>query len=194
MDAVVLKDGISGRFSDEEFFWFCQGNKDLRIERNSNLEISIMSPSTSWSGSHSGEVLRQLGNWNVENEKGITFDSSSGFTLPDRSVFSPDAAWISSVRWNKLTQSQKDSFAPICPEFVIEVTSKTDSAEQLLEKMEVWRKNGAVLAWLIDPRNQRIYIFRSDKPTEILEGFERTISAGNPVEGFNLDLRRLLKP
>ncbi len=193
MDAVVLRDGISNRFSDEEFFWFCQGNKDLRIERNSNLEISIMSPSTSLSGSHSGEVFRQLSNWNVESGKGETFDSSSGFTLADRSVFSPDASWISSVRWNSLSKTQKDSFAPICPEFVIEVSSKSDRTEDLLDKMMIWLKNGSQLAWLIDPRDMKVNIFRPDQETEIIDGFDRIISATEPVHGFNLDLRRLIK-
>ncbi len=191
MDAIVLKDRITGSMSDEEFLWFCQENKDLRIERNSNLEIIIMSPVTSLSGFHSMEVARQLANWAIANKSGIAFDASAGFTLPDRSVLSPDASWVSLKKWNSLTLDEKDRFAPICPEFVIEVRSKSDALEDLMARMKVWIKNGAQLAWLIDPREEVSLIFRADGSEEKVVGFHKKLIGEGPVAGFELDLSLL---
>jgi Uma2 family endonuclease len=191
METIVLKDRITASMTDEEFLWFCLENKDLRIERNSNLEIIIMSPVTSLSGSHSLEIARQLANWSIASKTGIAFDSSAGFTLPDRSVLSPDASWVSLEKWNALSEEDKDRFAPMCPEFVIEVRSKSDSLEDLQKKMQVWIKNGAQLAWLIDPREKTSYIHRPGKETEVLTGLDHKIEAESPVKGFVLDLSLL---
>src|SRR5688500_6885232 len=121
MEALILRDSITGSMTDEEFLRFCLENPGLRIERNSNLEIIIMSPVSTLSGLHSSEIFGQLYQWNKRYGKGVVFDSSTGFTLPDRSVLSPDASWISLERWNAISAEDKDRFAPICPEFVIEV-------------------------------------------------------------------------
>lgn len=188
MDVFVLKDSITGRMTDEEFLRFCLENPDLRIERNSNLEVIIMSPVTTKSGNHSGEIFRQLSNWAVANRNGLAFDSSAGFTLPDRSVLSPDASWVSNAKWNKLSDEDKDKFAPVCPEFVIEVRSKTDYVEDLKEKMKVWLKNGCDLGWLVDPRGKSTFIFRPGKPNEEIKGFDGVIRGEGPVSGFELDL------
>lgn len=191
MDTIVLKDRITASMTDEEFLWFCLENKDLRIERNNHLEIIIMSPVTSLSGSHSLEIARQLANWAITSKKGIAFDSSAGFTLPDRSVLSPDASWVSLEKWNALSEEDKDRFAPVCPEFLIEVRSKSDSLEDLQKKMLVWLKNGAQLAWLIDPREKTTYIYQPGKETKIVTGLDIKIEAESPVKGFVLDLSLL---
>ena len=188
MDVFVLKDSITGRMTDEEFLRFCLENPDLRIERNSNLEVVVMSPVTTKSGNHSGEVFRQLSNWAVANKQGLAFDSSAGFTLPDRSVLSPDASWISNEKWNKLSEQDKDRFAPVCPKFVVEVRSKSDDQDDLKNKMRVWIKNGCTLGWLIDPREKRSFIFRPGRPEEEIRGFNGKIVGQDPVSGFELDL------
>jgi Uma2 family endonuclease len=193
MDAFILKDSVTGSMTDEEFLRFCLENKDLRIERNSNLEIIIMSPTFTLGGFYSGEVFGQLSAWNRLFRKGLVFDSSTGFTLSDRSVLSPDASWVSRSRWDALTEEQKNQFAPLCPEFIIEVLSKSDHLDDLKNKMNVWIANGAQLAWLIDPKNEVSFIFRPNKPEEKIEGFDRKIMGEGPVEGFELDLT-LLKP
>ncbi len=188
MDLIVLKDEFTSRLSDEQFFWFCQQNKDLRIERNDNLEIIIMSPVTTRSGNQSGEIFRQLANWAILTKTGIHFDSSTGFTLPDNSVFSPDASWVSNEKWNSLPDDEKDRFARVCPEFVIEVRSKSDTTNDLKRKMAQWIKNGAQLAWLVDPKELTTYLFFPDKPMEIITGFDKKIIGEGPVAGFVLDL------
>ncbi len=75
MEALVLRDSITGSMTDQEFFKFCLENAGLRIERNSNLEIIIMSPVSTLSGLHSSEVFGQLYQWNAKDRKGIVFDS-----------------------------------------------------------------------------------------------------------------------
>jgi Uma2 family endonuclease len=191
LDFFILKDSVTGSMTDKEFLRFCRENKDLRIERNSNLEIIIMSPVGTQSGYTSGEVFGQLRSWALTNRTGIVFDSSTGFTLPDRSVLSPDASWVSKEKWNALSEEDKDKFAPICPEFVIEIRSKSDYIEDLIKKMHVWIKNGAQLGWLIDPREEVSFIFRPGKPEDRIEGFNRKLSGEGPVSGFELDLSRI---
>ena len=191
MDALVLKDSITGGMTDEEFLKFCLGNPGLRIERNSNLEIIIMSPVSTLSGLHSSEVFGQLFLWSKSNGRGIAFDASVGFTLPDRSVLSPDASWVSNEKWNALTEEEQDTFASISPEFVIEVRSKSDDLEDLKNKMTVWIKNGVLLAWLIDPRNRSVYIYRTGKKEEVIGDFNQKVVGESPVNGFELDLSRL---
>ncbi len=188
METFVLKGKVTGGLTDEEFFWFCQENKDLRIERNSKLEIYIMSPVTSLSGFWNMEISRQLANWAVNDGSGMAFDSSSGFTLPDRSVLSPDGSWVSNEKWNLLSEEEKNRFAPICPEFVIEVRSKSDHIDDLRKKMKIWISNGAELAWLIDPIEQVSYLFSAVGSEKVLRGFEQKIRGEGKVNKFVLDL------
>jgi Uma2 family endonuclease len=188
MDTIVLKGEFTQSFSDEEFFKFCLDNPDLRIERNSNLQIVIMSPVSTRFSFYSGAVFAQLSHWSVSNGKGLAFDSSAGFTLSDRSVLSPDASWISKQQWKKLSEEEQNRFAPICPEFVIEVRSKSDGLHELQEKMDRWMSNGAQLAWLVDPIGKAVFIYRRQGEFEIIKNFSQHIKGEGPVEGFILDL------
>ena len=160
MEALVLRDNITGSMTDQEFFKFCLENDGLRIERNSNLEIIIRSPVSTLSGLHSSEIFGQLYQWNSNDRNGVVFDSSTGFTLPDRFVLSPDASWVSNEKWKTLSEEDKNKFAPLCAEFVIEVRSKSDNLDDLKRKMSVWLANGTHLAWLIDPVEKVNYILQ----------------------------------
>jgi Uma2 family endonuclease len=191
MDTIILKDRITTRLTDEEFFWFCQENRDLRIERNNKLEIVIMAPVTTLSNYSSGSAFAQLYLWSLQSKTGLAFDSSTGFTLPDRSVYSPDAAWVSFARWNKLSTEEKDRFAPVCPDFVIEVKSKYDHMTDLHEKMQTWLNNGSLLGWLINPQDEVVFIYTRNRPTEQFHGFGKKLAGEAPVDGFSLDLSLL---
>jgi len=191
MDTFVLKDSVTGGMTDDEFLRFCVENKELRIERNNNLEIIIMSPVTTRSNYGSGAAFAQLYSWSIQDKQGLAFDSSTGFMLPDRSVLSPDASWVSFKKWNLLTEEDQDRFAPICPEFVIEVRSKSDHIDDLKIKMNLWIKNGAHLAWLIDTQDEVSYIFRPGKTEEKVIGLDKKLKAEGIVEGFVLELSRL---
>lgn len=193
MDTVILKGSVTGSMTDDEFLRFCQDNQDLRIERNSNLEIIIMSPVSTLSSYSSGAVFSELAAWNKINREGVVFDSSAGFSLPDRSVLSPDASWVSNTKWKSLSEDEKNRFAPVCPEFVVEVRSKSDSLSDLKKKMHVWIANGTLLAWLIDPIEKKSYIFKKDKKEDVIDGFAgRKITGEPPVGGFILDLSLLI--
>ena len=191
MEALILRDSITGSMTDEEFLRFCLENPGLRIERNSNLEVIIMSPVSTLSGLQSSEVFGQLYQWNKRYSQGVVFDSSTGFTLPDRSVLSPDASYLSTSKWESLSDDDKNKFAPVCPEFVIEVRSKSDNLDDLKEKMKIWIKNESKLAWLIDPIEKTIYVFRVDGSVETINGFDKMIKGESPVQGFELDLKLL---
>jgi Uma2 family endonuclease len=191
MDTFVLKDSVTSQMTDDEFFRFCSENSNLRIERNDKHEITIMSPVNSLGGLLGAEILRQLSNWNYETGKGVVFDSSAGFTLPDTSVLSPDASWLSTEKWGLLSEDEKNTFAKVCPEFIIEVRSKSDSLAELKLKMKAWLKNGALLGWIIDPINSSCYIYRYNQPEETIKGFDKKITGEGPVTGFALDLSTL---
>jgi Uma2 family endonuclease len=122
--------------TEEQFYQFCLANPDLRIERTASGEVIVMPPAFSDTGNRNFNIAAQLGIWSQGNGTGLGFDSSSGFTLPNGATRSPDAAWIKLERWNALTEKQKASFAPICPDFVIELRSASDTVSGLQKKME----------------------------------------------------------
>lgn len=190
-NAYLLKT-TAFQFSDKEFEQFCLDNRELRIERDADQNILIMSPTHSLSGQQNGELFRQVANWNIETGSGITFDSSTGFTLPDKSMRSPDVAWTTKQTWEGLSMEQRRSFAPICPEFVIELKSESDLIKHLQEKMkDVWLKNGTLLGLLIDPDTECVHIYHKGKSPEVIQGFDHKVSCDPVLNGFHLDLKRL---
>lgn len=163
--SLVLRGPYLEKMTDDEFFDFCQQHPELRIERTANHEILIMSPTGSRSGKRNARLNGQLYNWFIAYPQlGEVFDSNTGFTLPDGSVLSPDASWVSAAKWNALTLEQQDKFAPVCPEFVVELQSATDSTRILQAKMLNWLHNGAQLAWLLVPEAETAYIYRAGQP------------------------------
>jgi len=176
--------------TDDQFFEFCQINRDLRIERTAKGELIIMPPTGAETGGRNFKLTAQLGNWVERDGTGIGFDSSTGFNLPNGASSSPDAAWIKLERWNALTAEQRIKFAPICPDFVVELRSPNDSLKVLQDKMQEYIENDAALGWLINPQQQQVYIYRQELPVECLENPETAI--GEPVlPGFILDLRKI---
>ena len=176
--------------TDEQFFQLCQNNRDLRFERTANGELIIMSPTGSETGRRNSGLNFQLTAWNIQNNLGVVFDSSSGFKLPDGSDISPDSAWVRRDRWDALTPEQKEKFAPICPDFVVELRSASDSLEKLQAKMKVYIKNGAKLGWLLDRKNRQVEISR-DRDVEIRYS-PATLSGEDVLPGFVLDLSDIL--
>lgn len=176
--------------TDEELMQFCAANDLLRVERDKNGELILMTPTGSEGGGRNAEVTIELGIWAREDGRGKVFDSNAGFTLPDGSMRSADASWISWPRWNALTREQQKRFAPICPEFVIELRSESDRLEDLRAKMGEWIANGAKLAWLIDPERRAVEVYRPGYVPEVIEGASAVHGEG-PVGGFVLELARI---
>ena len=119
-----------------------------------------MSPSGSGTSGINFRILVQLGSWAEANGTGIGFESNGGFLLPDGSMLAADAAWLRKERWNSLSREEKLRFAPVCPDFVIEVRSPSDRVTVLRKKMHTWLANGVQLAWLIDPEAKAVEVYR----------------------------------
>ncbi|MBN3870806.1 Uma2 family endonuclease [Nostoc sp. JL33] len=186
---LVLKLKID--LTDEQFFQMCQKNRDYRFERTASGELLIMPPTGSDTGNRNFDMVVELGIWNKQTKLGKGFDSSTGFTLPNGTERSPDASWVKIERWNALTPEQQEKFAPICPDFVVELRSRTDSLKELQDKMQEYIENGAQLGWLIDRKNKRVEIYRPGKDVEILEN-PASLSGENVLPGFVLDLQQII--
>jgi Uma2 family endonuclease len=176
--------------SDEDLLRFCSANRELRVERDKTGEIIVMTPTGNRTGMKSLYIGRMLGNWTEEDGRGYAFDSNTGFSLPDGSMLSPDASWVMALRWNALTEEQKDTYSPICPEFVIELRSPSDRLAPLQQKMQAWIANGAELAWLVDPTRKVVEIYRPEQKMEAQEGQSAAYGDG-VVGGFVLELGKV---
>ncbi|MCY7284969.1 MAG: Uma2 family endonuclease [Cyanobacteria bacterium CAN_BIN43] len=176
--------------SDQQFYDFCRTNPDLRIERNANGEIIVMPPAFADAGNRNGRIFGQLFVWSEANATGEAFDSSSGFTLPNGATRSPDAAWILSDRWNALRPEQQASFAPIAPDFVVELRSSSDMLVSLKEKMEEYIANGVRLGLLIDRKNCQVYVYRPNRSPEILDN-PKCVNCEPEMPMFALKMARI---
>jgi len=189
METVIQFEPVI-RVTDDQFFEFCQLNQDWRIERTAQGDLVIMPPTGGETGRINFKLIGLFNAWSEADGTGIGFDSSTGFALPDGSRRSPDLSWVRRFRWESLNQAEQEEFPPLCPDFVVEIRSRSDTLRALQEKMEVYMANGAVLGWLIDPIDRRVGIYRPESRVEILEDPE--IISGDPLlRGFVLDLWRL---
>jgi Uma2 family endonuclease len=187
-EGIVFRLDPTVNLDDDELFEFCQINRDLRIERDEQGEITIMAPAGGETGSRNAAITAQLYNWTQRDGTGISFDSSVGFRLGGKAMLSPDAAWIQRERFQTLAPRARQEFPPICPDFVIELRSNTDRLGTLREKMDRWLKYGAKLGWLIDPMTKRVY--RAAAQVEIIDD-ATSISADPVLPGFSLDLTQI---
>ncbi|MFO5492660.1 MAG: Uma2 family endonuclease [Cuspidothrix sp.] len=187
---MVLQMQPDVMMTDDQFFDFCQLNRDFRIERNVFGDLLIMSPTGSETDERNFDLIGQLWIWTKQNGTGVGFGSSGGFTLPNGAVKSPDAAWIQRSRWEAIPSEQRKKFAPICPEFVIELRSETDNLKLLQDKMQEYIDNGTELGWLIDRKQRKVFIYRLQLTVEELD-HPLTLSGENVLPGFVLDLSQI---
>ncbi len=185
---VPLKISVIENMTDDEFFSFCQKNPDLRIERDEHFQIYIMAPTATITGLRNSDLNGELVIWNKKYKLGYVFDSNTAFTLPDNSVLSPDVSWMAKEKWDILPDEEKNKFAHVCPDFVIELKSRTDDMDRQKLKMQKWITNGCKLAWLICPDTEEVSIFRSRSSASRVEGFNNKISGEDILPGFELDL------
>lgn len=171
----------------DQFFDFCQINRDLRIERTAIGKVILMSPAGGETGSRNAELTYALRHWAKRNKRGVAFDSSTGFILPNGATRSPDSAWVLRERLTTLTPRQKKKFLPLCPDFVIELRSPTDEVDDLKDKMQEYIDNGARLGWLLIPETQEVYIYRPGASPEYLSN-PTQISGESVAPGFVLEL------
>ncbi|MBD2502778.1 Uma2 family endonuclease [Anabaena azotica] len=185
--AVNIPPTLTLTVSHEQFVELALANRDLQLERTARGELIVMPPTGSDTGRTNSDINGQLWFWNRQAKLGVVFDSSSGFHLPNGSDRSPDAAWIRQDRWDALSIEQQETFAPICPDFVLELRSKNDSIEKLRAKMREYIDNGASLGWLIDRKNQQVEVYRPGQDVEVLNR-PVNLSGEDVLLGFELDL------
>lgn len=189
---LVLQPGPL-KIKDDEFFAFCQANRDVHIERTAKGEIVIMAPTGGESGGRSAALIAALWLWAQRDNRGIAFDSSTGFILPNGAVRAPDASWVLRSRLAKLTAQQKQKFLPLCPDFVAELRSPTDRLSDVQAKMDEFIINGARLGWLIDPMLRELHIYRPGQAPTVLSN--PTAVSGDPIlPDFVLDLTLIWEP
>ena len=190
MTALTLNLHDAIELTDERFEQICQSNRDLRFERTSTGELVVMSPAGSDTGRQNMGLSGQLWLWNRQVCLGVSFDSSTGFTLPNGAIRSPDASWIKQERWDTLNTSQKCKFAPICPDFVVELCSKSDRLIDVQIKMQEYLDNGALLGWLIDPESKSAQIYSQNQRVEV-KNAPNSLSGEDIMPGFELDLQEI---
>lgn len=178
--------------TDDVFFAFCQANDHLKLERNPDGTILFMALTGGISGENNAELNIDLGIWKRKNG-GHIYDSSTGFRLPDGSVRSPDAAWLSEEKYAQISEEDRRKHLPVAPEFLVELMSETDSLKEAQNKMLSYIENGVLLGWLINPKMETVYIYRADGTISKVEGFSQTLSGEQVLAGFEFDLSLLKK-
>ncbi len=187
-----LKTRSIGGLTHDQFFAFCQENSDLQFERTADGEIIFIMPTGGETGKINSIINLELGIWNRSFKTGQVFDSSTGFKLPNTATRSPDVAWVSLERWKALSEEDRKKFPPLCPDFVIELMSESDSLHYSQDKMKEWVENGCRLGWLIDINAQKVYVYRSaQQQPEVVPSFEEMLSGEEVLRGFTLDLKIL---
>lgn len=188
---TVLDVSPWGILTDEQLLKLCAANRNLKFERNAKGELIVMALTGGTTGRRNMRLAGQLDAWTLSTKLGEAFDSSTAFHLPNGAVRSPDAAWISGARWQSLTSKEQSGFVPLAPDFVVELRSETDRLQSLQDKMQEWMQNGCRLAWLIDPHEEKTYIYRSHNDAEIVDGFEAVLSGEDVLPEFTFSLSLL---
>jgi Uma2 family endonuclease len=191
IDVRAFTDTISDRALEQ----LCRENPELRFETDVQGKLIIMSPTGSESGRRNGDLFFQVELWNRQKKLGVSFDSSSGFKLSNGATRSPDVSWIELNRWNSLSDKQKRGFAPIDPDFVIELMSpicgavsfRTDNLEDLQKKMGEYISCGVKLGWLINPDEQKVEIYRIDRDKKVINN-PSSLSGEDLLPGLTVDL------
>jgi len=189
-EPLVLHFSPIVKMSEEEFYEFCRLNPDLSLELTSEGDLIIMPPTGGKTGERNAILIARLTIWALENQGGHVFDSSTVFTLPNGAKRSPDFAWVNNERWEALTEEEQERFPPLCPDFVVELRSRTDTLKNLRQKMDEYMANGARLGWFIDPLERKVHVYRPSAPVEELDN-PQTISGEPLLHGLTLNLEEI---
>jgi Uma2 family endonuclease len=178
------------RCTQEQFVELVKANPELRWELTAQGEVIVMPPTGSETGNYNSELIANFVIWNRQSQLGKVFDSSTGFRLPNGAIRSPDVAWIAQERWAQLSPEQRRTFAPICPDFVVELVSPTDDVNALEAKMQEYIENGCRLGWLVNPQKRQVTVYRPQMAPEIIS-FDVPLTGEDVLPGFTIDLRQI---
>jgi len=162
MPQEELLDAPARYMTAAEFFRFCRDNDELRIERDQSGNIEIRPPTGFETGRRNSALTTDLSLWNRQARSGVVGDSSTGYTLPDGAVRSPDVSWISNERLSVTTPEDRERFVSAVPEFAVEIRSRSDRPRTLRDKMREYLDNGVLLAWFIDVPEHKVEIYRAN--------------------------------
>jgi Uma2 family endonuclease len=176
--------------TDEQFWQICVANQDLRFEQSAAGQLVIMPPTGGETSRSNSDLNYQLVDWIKMLGHGVSFDSSGGFQLPNGAKRSPDAAWVSQERWDELSPEEKEGFVPLCPDFVVEILSPSDSLKATQAKMQEYMENGTQLGLLINRKLKQVGVYRPDQAVEVLNN-PQTVSGELVLLGFNLKLESI---
>ncbi len=193
---ILIEPGIDmfeqmRQMTDDEFYYFCQENADYTFERDAAGNIKSMAQTGGETGRRNSELTTDLTIWNRKTKLGFVYDSSTGFQLPNGANRGPDAAWVIASRWQALSPEQRKKFPPLCPDFVVELMSESDSIKETDEKMREYVDNGCRLGWLIDPKTEEARIYRADGSISVIRGFDGSLPGEEVLPGFSFDLTLL---
>lgn len=178
------------RMTDEEFLKFSKEHEGWQIEMTKEGDILIMSGTGGLTGKRNARITRRLDEWAEEDNTGVTFDSDTIFRLLNGARKLPDASWLKNERWNSLSEEEQEGILPVCPDFVIELRSRTDSLKELQDKMNEYIENGAQLGWLIDPNEKKVYVYRPNTEVETFDDPQEV--SGEPLlKGFALKMKEI---
>lgn len=189
MVALSLK-SLTEKITDEVLEQLCRENPEAKLETNARGQLIVMSPTGSQSGKFNLSLSSQVWYWNSQTLLGVAFDSSTGFKLSNGAVRSPDVSWIAIAKWNALTDKQKRGFAPIDPDFVIELMSPTDEMMELQQKMSEYMACGVGLGWLINPDEKQVEIYRQGQDKQLLSS-PISLSGEDFLPGLTVDLAEI---
>jgi Uma2 family endonuclease len=187
MTAITLNLEPIAQLTHEQFYELCMANKDVPMERSPSGELIIMTPLGGLSGKKEADYITDLNIWNRQTGLGEVFSSSTVFNLPGGGDRSPDAAWIKLERWESLTPEQQEKFPPLCPDFVIELRSRTDRLTPLQNKMQEYLSSGLRLGWLINPQDRQVEIYRLGQEVEVLT-YPVMLLGEDVLPGFELTI------
>jgi len=187
---VAISLRLPAQLTDEDIRDLSTRNPGLEIEQAPSGEL-ILTPT----GAEAGRRIAlgaQLYNWAIAQGMGLPFGPSMGFRLSDGSLQSPDASWVRRDRWAALTPAQREGFAPLCPDAVFEIRSRSDSLSDLREKMRVYLANAARLAVLIDPQRRAVEVYEPGRELQVREHAE-SLPLDPVLPGFTFDLRPIFE-
>lgn len=187
MTAFTLDLSPIVQLTSDQFDRLCAANPDIKLERTPTGELVVMSPTGGETGKNNAKLISRFVVWNEQTNLGEVFDSSTCFKLPGGGDRSPDVAWVEQSRWNALTPEQQRKFPPICPDFVLELLSPSDSLTAARAKMREYLDSGARLGWLLHPEAKQVEIYRPDRPIEVLQS-PASLSGETVLPGFTLSL------
>jgi len=190
MSSIILDLQPFLALTDDQYYELCRKHPDLKLERNSSGQLIVIPPTGGETGRKNADIVSQLDVWNKKKKLGVVFDYSTEFKLPLGGDRSPDAAWIKLERWQSLSDEAKKKFPPLCPDFIIELRSESDSLKELRAKMQEYLENGMALGWLIDLQNQQVEIYQQNQEVEIIKS-PQTLSCKEILPEFILDFTEI---